>query len=1090
MALRGRWEKPLGPGRCLLLPGGGGRADIVFHSLRERDRYCGTEGVSPSLFKRVCVECRNQRSHQAACSQLFETGSRPSVSGNSQSFFPARPAASGASAQAAEVPVPRPDNGEGDDGDDSEQEEVESEEAGESLPNVSEVLGSNADEYISAHVTRSRKLLPSSNSIRFPFPSPACLNWNDSRKLNPFAAFFSHGDLFLWDPEQAFKEHFDLNVVPCPFCKQRGVLRRKGYSPVNRLILRADATPSVLNSVQYEHFRCPECKPGRKSRYCLSSSTEFLSGLSPVVLCEFPAILSKKCAVSPGFSTLVRALKQEGRVPLSGIESLLEEVATTELLEAEKYALFLRCELTSATEASSAPGAQPRAVPLPTLPPLLSLTGLPKLVSSVLLGRKLVRTLYQHEAQRLEGFAQSSLVRACREARGIKADHTFYITLHGVKERTRSQDGVWKMQPVADAVFTVMNHLGYLMHIQFVSSKSVAARAGELRKMQQLAGGNPRIDCRAFRESLGSDTMVLGDIFHAEKGYFEGCKAKYREKRKIFMGQVALAFLVFEEQDVKAFVVRETERRLQFLKTTQPSLAPEQARKLAKELAEKAGTSASKLASSVEVRRGVRERADIIQRLKAAVDHFDALDLFHSSLKSHHREVLAQIEAGHFDTPDTSDMPEHVNIGTQQSPRFIHCRSTSQLESAHRWLRPLFTAGSEPFLAHDVTLDASLRFNMKKDILFATASGASPLFCFDPELLNRVKRLLGPALSLSHPLSSWSLLDPLPTDHPDRVNVGVVASDRSSVAAASFSLFVESSDRASELSAKLEGLSNRHKGDINWRGEGNNLPTSVTPVTSEAEAIFLSHLARLDREGRQGGSVRPRSLESADHFVKWHDVEAITRRYNSMWLEAVASGQMLTAQSYSYRVVPPDSEPTPDRETHQLDPAHMHLKEVCHVREFLQSKGEAWLTALAISPSATERERAKRARVESLTDTICPPGEEQPLPPRLPFTLPSPAPVQPHVFLTARDASVTERESSPSPSRSLSLSLALPLHSYRYRYWHLLPDLPPYLLPYPLPDRYLLLCQVVMWCAVRSATVGNTGTLQFKPCNVQSLRSR
>jgi len=84
-------------------------------------------------------------------------------------------------------------------------------------------------------------------SFRVPFPNSALMPIKDADRLDPYASYFSSSDLLMWDPENVFQHSFDkAKHLRCPFCKTAGALKRRGWAPSSRFVIRADTVVLVL----------------------------------------------------------------------------------------------------------------------------------------------------------------------------------------------------------------------------------------------------------------------------------------------------------------------------------------------------------------------------------------------------------------------------------------------------------------------------------------------------------------------------------------------------------------------------------------------------------------------------------------------------------------------------------------------------------------------------------------------------------------------------------------------------------------------------------------------------------------------------
>jgi len=356
---------------------------------------------------------------------------------------------------------------------------------------------------------------------------------------------------------------------------------------------------------------------------------------------------------------------------------------------------------------------------------------------------------------------------------------------------------------------------------------------------------------------------------------------------------------------------------------------------------------------------------------------FQHEDLFLNSMGKHHRTVLKNLQAGYFDPPPAG-VPHHFQLGTPERPHYITTRSTSQLESAHRWLRHLVTHGVEPLYGHVIIMDAILRWNMKKRLLFmAGKQNTMPLLSFEPDLLNKVHANLFAHLGTvpeDHPLKEWKPIPEIPPTHPDRINTGVMFHDVSSVSSLAFNRFVEQHDDRAEFVSRLDTLlAKARETEINWRGQANFLPISSRPVKTPEERKLILHLARKNRQAHHSG----RDYENAQDFVDAHDCTEIAQRYCDLVFEAIPSG---------------DEPPTPivvevwDRAEQvyvmqEVDASKLKAKERHHIEQFLLAYGEGIIVNRTLGNSASERQQAREQRDADRVGRSIQPSSEVPPPP-------------------------------------------------------------------------------------------------------------
>ncbi|EQC25220.1 hypothetical protein SDRG_16917 [Saprolegnia diclina VS20] len=476
-----------------------------------------------------------------------------------------------------------------------------------------------------------------------------------SSNASPADFLLSRSSIVVVCPMTFAAAYLAAHPIQCPSCGSNRISMH-GWSESFRPVVDLDCN-MLIKARRYMHRDCSSAAArGRKHTSFSALNSHLIAALPPVVRERlYPFQIRQKTVISTAFARQVHESKVSG-------------ASFAQIASLQKATLWLR-----------SPGLFTNSNPIVAFPSFGHCLRFP------LVGPGLVRDIYCGEMRRLEALQQAAI--AATTAEHLCGDHTFFVAKHG-----RDADG----KQGFTAVFTMMNQLSEVVGFWVTRSKSLKEIEKEIEMLKARLGDikgiwidNPDSD-EAFLLDKFPEAAVRRDLFHVLQEYFRECSSM--PLRSLFMANVANAFFSLDQDDVDALTAKLRDKGVDVDKLT-PAF----------------------FRSHRSVRTYVPDdaRAAIAERLEAAVQQYRGKDLFKSGFEKLHLAILKQLEQGKLTDPPNETM--HANINPDGDPHYVTFRSSSQLESLHKFLQACFHGFNGSYeLLHILLLDRISRWNMHK----------------------------------------------------------------------------------------------------------------------------------------------------------------------------------------------------------------------------------------------------------------------------------------------------------------------------------------------------------------------------------------
>lgn len=384
--------------------------------------------------------------------------------------------------------------------------------------------------------------------------------------------------------------------------------------------------------------------------------------------------------------------------------------------------------------------------------------------------RRRLTQLYVEELIRLEPHLVADMVNI--KATVLKTDHTFKLC-----KSVRSYGS--KLPSYYGAVH-IMNEVGEICAFYYTYTKSFEELTKEFElfrdrvrrlegKVERIYIDNPDTAGMFFKRIFGDDVEICYDIFHIMDD-FHRLLAKNDPQRNEYMSKLSDIFFVVDENDLVKVQAQLSAKYGQDYVNNLPGYAYKKMKEVRTYVNDKDAIEENLIQllqeyncdlnkrsvyndrySSTEIRKFFEKQIGLIQS-----QYFQQNVL--KRIESEHDDVLQPVEepdddgyddphddsAEHNDNDDEPHnlIPIHINVGTDDNPKYITSRSTSQLESAHLYARNGiggWSTGEKLF--HLLNSDKIYRWNInnrKKRSLKKLKKGT----CYDPVLVNDISALL------------------------------------------------------------------------------------------------------------------------------------------------------------------------------------------------------------------------------------------------------------------------------------------------------------------------------------------------------------
>jgi hypothetical protein len=508
-------------------------------------------------------------------------------------------------------------------------------------------------------------------------------------------------DVYVWCPHIFFQQYLSNFKLQCVRCGSSDVTL-DGWSDSFRKVVGLTKCAYMICR-RYKHMNCPVAATNGKSATVFNSCNNvFLESLPEIVRCQFDFLIGKRSAYKKEMCIYAREMQQCTSFK-SASEVHRALITNSNMLQEKKYLLHM-AEIRSPRNISSflASSLCP--------PPEIISFGISKFASPPKIRKMAIEEL--HEQERYMNASMRSLTGRC-----LKIDHTFWVTKF-VRERNGDQ--------FYYAMFTVMNEYAEVMAFYFCTSKSLAEVREELKLIKRRYEGmedslqiiytdNPRSDEVLLKEIFGDQVQVKRDIFHVLNDYFKAC---YKHPlRPWLMGELRRSFFTDEETDKELII----------------------------NALLKSGYTMEQINKKDEKWFRSRSRKYIIdpdlikENLEEVIQRYSSFSkLFKKEMKSKHKSIQQQLLGGYLTDPSDSSVYFDIST-TDDSPKFITIRGTSQLESLHYHIQKVLEGPncSEETI-HLTLMDRFYRWNKKKGAINRQMESD---LCFDPKLQHRVDSL-------------------------------------------------------------------------------------------------------------------------------------------------------------------------------------------------------------------------------------------------------------------------------------------------------------------------------------------------------------